>query len=493
MSGLARTRVLRPVGPLTALLPPAALGLFLFLTSSWDLIASLGAFNTKRALQPLVLALSISVLFHRPIRVAFQAQLSRMPHWLRIVVVAFFTLGLISALRHASYFYGLADIAMLFLIALLVPLLAACRTVAGGSFDRLAIILVVATGLSVALQELLALLVFWQSGNVYSFEHMLVRFAHPRFYNHLQSWTLPLLAAIPFVLTGLRGARWIAIGLLGLQWCLLVISGGRGSTLALLVGLIAVSLLWRGPKKDWILTHVLGLVAGITLYMLIAWVQAGTGSDSGAFTEHSVGRSLSHSTGRTHMWQLAIEEARRDPWLGAGAMRYDCDSRGQRPAHPHSFPMRILSEWGVPALLFAIVATAWLFIQLLRSLALPKSGPSGASPLLAGVAAGLIAAAVHACLSGVLTMPASQIAGILMCGWALGLTQRDESNSGDQTGSGTGITVTAIAGLAICTALAIFNMKELNEYGHRTAYLVSQGPPQPRYWQHGHACSYVGR
>ena len=114
-----------------------------------------------------------------------------------------------------------------------MPLVAACRSVAGPVFDRLCLFLVATLGLVVAFTELTGLIAGWSLGTEFGFEEMLVRFAHPRFYNQLQSWTLPLLAAVPLLFGKTLKHLVIAITLIGLQWAIVMMAGGRGTFIAL--------------------------------------------------------------------------------------------------------------------------------------------------------------------------------------------------------------------------------------------------------------------
>ncbi|NNE06156.1 MAG: O-antigen ligase family protein [Xanthomonadales bacterium] len=482
--------------PLAALCVPVLILGLVLASSGFDLIPELGVFNAKRLLQPLVFGASLIIcLLNRPLRIAFAEQCARVPGLVSICCAVVFLLGVTSVLRFANPEYGLAEIALLGLVLILVPVLAACRSVAGTAFDRLALFMIASLGLVVAFTELTGLVAGWALGTEFGFEEMLVRFAHPRFYNQLQSWTLPVLAAIPLLFGSVRKRLVLAATLVGIQWAIVLMAGGRGTFIALLLGLIIVAALARPAFKSWPRTHLLGALIGILIFSGVLGGHALLAPSGGNFVETSVGRSMTHSTGRTYLWELAAKDAMANPWLGAGPMRFDCEGPGTRPAHPHSFPMQLLSEWGIPAFLITAGLFAWLAWRVAKFLFSGRTRPGAERGLSSLLAAGILAAALHACLSGVLMMPASQMMAVVMCGWLLGLTSGNlpsHREALDKPGLTRLTSVIMVAGLVACIALTKFNVSELRQYEARIAELVKAGPVQPRYWQHGRACLYAG-
>ena len=182
---------------------PGILGAFLLLSSGFDLIPQLGVFNAKRILAlTVLLTILLTALLSPTVRQSLAGQLGRIPRWAGLFLALAAGLGIISALRFPQPGYGLADVTMLAVLVISMLVVAACRAAVGRRFDRLAISLIALLGIVVALQEFTGLLAGWSMGTEFSYQQMLIRFAHPRFYNQIQSWTIPALAALPFILGG---------------------------------------------------------------------------------------------------------------------------------------------------------------------------------------------------------------------------------------------------------------------------------------------------
>jgi O-antigen ligase len=478
---------------MAALAIPAVLVLFLVLSSTFDFSWRLGVFDFKRVAQGFVLLLLFAMAAISPgVRAGLAQQMTRIPLWMAAALLLALGLGWVSALRFPHPGYGLAEVAVLALLVCGLLVIAACRALAGRAFDRLVLAGLALLGAAVAIQELMGLLAAWALGIEFSFEHMLIHFAHPRFYNQLQSWSLPLLASLPLVFPDSRKVRVLAVLLLGLQWCLLLISGGRGSALAVLLSIVIVAAVAGGHRQGWLRWHILGLGLGAALFAAVLAGHAAMAPAGGSFVEQSVGRPLLHTTGRSHMWKMALADAARHPWLGAGPMRFNCEGLVQFPAHPHNFPLQLAAEWGLPATALVLVvcaALAWALLRHLISMRRGAESPArGHGPLQSLLAAGLLAAALHAGLSGVLNMPASQMMAVLVGGWLLGALPRGRPGA-MLSGGAAALAVLGLA-LALSVAVAAFNVREAAQLEVRTELLRGAGPAQPRYWQNGKSCYY---
>lgn len=475
-------------GQLSLLFIPAVPGLFLILTSGFELLPSIGIFNSKRLLESVALIGILGFTLANPAaRTGLAWQLSSVPRWIAMSLLVLFALGLISALRFPHPGYGIADVSTLALMVLAMLIVAAVRQLTGENFDRLLLCTIAAIGVFVAWQELMGLLSGWIMGVEFSSSEMLIRFAHPRFYNQLQSWSMLLLAALPWVFPKRRNVKLWAVCLLGLQWCLLVMSGGRGSMVSLLAALLVVGLVTGNSRRSWAVIHAGGMFLGAVLYISILIGHHLLVPAGGDFVEQSVGRQLFHTTGRSHLWQLAVDDAVSHPLLGAGPMRFNCEGPAGFPAHPHSFPFRILSEWGIPSLLIVIVVSIFLGWRMFRYLIQEDRDPDHSIALKSMLVASVVAASIHACVSGLLIMPASQVMAILVCGWLLGMQQAAKCTS--STGKPTAMIMCIIALLGSLGILG-FNVQELKEMDFRISKLADQPIAYPRYWQYGRVCQY---
>ena len=96
----------------------------------------------------------------------------------------------------------------------------------------------------------------------------------------------------------------------------------------------------------------------------------------------------------------------------------------------------------------------------------------------------MLAAAVHACLSGVLVMPASQAAGVLVCGWLLGLLPNDAPARIANLSA----TILLRSGLVMSLALFAFALHEItvSDLMLEQTQMLDRGIP--RFWQNGKVC-----
>ncbi len=472
---------------LAVLAIPALLGLFLVLSSGIDLVPALGTYNGKRVIQiGIFLAALLVGLGSSAIRHSLADLIRSMPGWMGISLVLVIALGIVSALRFQHPGYSLAEVGMLSLVLLVTMVVAACRDAAGRNFDRLSMMFVFCLVSVVTLQEYIGMLGIWFAGGEYSYELMLIRFAHPRFYNQLQTWTLPVLAAMPFLFRS-RNLKWITVALIGLQWCLLWISGGRGSFISILFGLVLAAILVPGQRARVMRIHGIGFLLGAGLYLAMAAGHLSAGEEQGQFLDQSSGRPLMHTTGRSYYWKLAWADMLKHPILGSGPARFACDGPENLPASAHNFFLSILGEWGIPAatlLLVIVLFAAYKLTGFLRSL-------SGNQPedriLQVLLFAAVTGAALHTCVSGLLGTPASQVAAAWIGGWLWG--SAPYGRRGNRMMRQVAATVLALGVLA-SVVTGWFALHEIPQYELRTEKLQQKLPAYPRFWQYGKICLY---
>ncbi len=467
---------------------PFLLGLFLISTTGFDMLPGLGVFNGKRVLEVFTLLfLLIAVLISHDLRTSFRELQSILPRWAFMALAMAFVLGTASTLRFSHPGYGLLEIAMLLLLILCTIATAAARRLSGNYFDRLALLIVITVGAIVAVTEFMGFLAAWLAGNEFSYDQMLVRFAHPRFYNQLQTFSIPLIAALPFVFNARKGLKVLAVILIGVQWCLVVISGGRGSTISLITTLVAAAFLFPVRRRSWMSIHLAGLIMGLMIYLGLVFANQLFVPGTGKFIEESVGRPLITSTGRVQMWEMAWKEALEQPALGSGPAGFACNSPPATPSHPHNFPMKLLAEWGFPAFLLIMAVCTWLGWCLIMKCRGEQSGEESSDILVAMLGCSILAATIHACVSGVLIMPASQVMGVLACGWAFGRLNPVVRNTPSLALSS--ISVLPV-GIVVAALVCVFSISEVQKLGIRTNKVEFQKISMPRYWDSGRSCKY---
>ena len=354
-----------------SLLVVVLIGLYLFATSAFFPLEFLSTFDAKRLLQLLLfVVLTIFAASWAPLRQSTIAQLERLSLFNGIILSVFFIIGIASSLRLDHPGYALVDVSMIFVMVILIAITAASREIAGVLFDRWAIVLLAAMGCAVAIQEFMGFIVGWVAGFEFNYNMAFIHFAHPRFYNQLQTWSIPVLAALPLLFPGKRWIKFTCITLLGLQWFLVIAVAARGTVISLFAAMVFVALWLPEQRRFWLKYQLMGLFTGIVIYSAVLLMNSILipQSQSGNFYTHSAGRSMLHTSGRSTLWRLAVDDAINNPLLGAGPIRYACDSEKIIPAHPHSFPIRILGEWGLVALLLIFIIAVRIGIGFLKQL-----------------------------------------------------------------------------------------------------------------------------
>ncbi|MSQ98248.1 MAG: hypothetical protein EXR85_02970 [Xanthomonadales bacterium] len=250
------------------------LGGYLLLTSTVTLHDTMWTFDVKRILElclfPLIFAI---VLFKPKLRAAFALQLGRVPRWLITVWLALLGLGVVSSGHNAtstmSLAYSLAEVSLLGLCLLAVLAVAACRHVAGTAFDQVAIALLAMVVLAVGMQELLGVFAALSLGLEFHPRIALLHFSWPRFYNQVQTWSMPVIAALPLLFPGRPLAKIFCGAALALGWYVVIATGARGTAVGIAVALLAAVIILPGIRKALIGWQLFGLIAALAIYGLM--------------------------------------------------------------------------------------------------------------------------------------------------------------------------------------------------------------------------------
>jgi O-antigen ligase len=300
-------------------------------------------------------------------------------------------------------------------------------------------------------------------------------------------------------------AKILCVVVLGLHWYILIMTGARGSTLALVAAIVFAVAILPAVRKSLMQWQMAGLVLGVLIFggVLLSF-QHGTneagdnvptvearqgaglyGNENQAttsFLAQSVGRPLLDPAGRTWMWKITLDDARANPLLGIGPMNYVCTSP-HYIGHPHSFPLQLAAEWGIPVALAACLVFAALLLQGTAGLRRQRANIGAATVLPGLLLTGVLAAALTACVSGVMVTPASQVAGLVVCGLLLGFAP----------GSPVVTTPTAgrfayITGVILAIALLALGAQELRTMPGRSAQMRPGEDLWPRIWQDAKVC-----
>ena len=233
-------------------------------------------------------------------------------------------------------------------------------------------------------------------------------FINIRHFSHVQTVTLILTCYLWLEPAVSSRERRIDALLCSGWWTLLWWSGSRGTQAAVLCALPAMALcraamrplVWRAARY--------ALIGAIATLVLAAVVPSLLGKAADMALLDTVQRTQADPlSGRAPLWRAAWLMIREAPWTGQGPMSF-ATVPGMVAAHPHNIYLQLAAEWGLPALLLAVLGLGGLMGRLWRM------GHAGGDPLAGNMAAitlaGLVAVCVDGLVSGNWVMPASQMA-----------------------------------------------------------------------------------
>ncbi|MBC7002821.1 O-antigen ligase family protein [Photobacterium sp. BZF1] len=230
--------------------------------------------------------------------------------------------------------------------------------------------------------------------------HTIFSFVNPRFLNQVQVWlVIPTLYLV--ILSSIRNRSSIFYFFaLILTVSAIIATDARGVSLALLLTI----LLWAIIDKKWRIEILKVLfysfIAGYLIKLIFldpfpAWLFLGESLDLGSIR--------TGTSGRLQLWKDTLGLV--SLW-GNGGGYFVCVAEAEgtpRFGHPHNSVLQILVDWGWPALITFLVCGC----QLIYNVIVTKSRVQRVLALT------LIAGLTYSLVSGVLTMPLSQILFIL--------------------------------------------------------------------------------
>lgn len=249
-----------------------------------------------------------------------------------------------------------------------------------------------------------------------------LNFVNIRFFNHLQTWTLPLLALLVIRIPKRYWAfSKIAFIILCGWWMLVFASDARGTVLASFLVLGLIFYYYRLKAAKWLRVHSMSALIGFICYgffFKLLPLLINTQNSRTAFSRYHPGRE------RLALWENAIQVILQNPLLGIGPMHFSnwADTFSK---HPHNIYMQFLGEWGIAAgmlfmALIVIGGHAW-FIRSNQIIS-NKSRNSTEINVRIALTASLMAALLHGLVSGIINTPLSQIMMVLVVGWMIGLS-----------------------------------------------------------------------
>ncbi len=447
----------------------------------------------------LLIAAAAPVAIHRRHPGAVMAHASRWGTgtWVGLLLVA--ALGTASASASGFVRLALLEVATAALLVLVMLTVMVAREQRPPRFDRgMPGILAVATAGTVV-----PFLVAWASalGNPGGYVATQVwqhGFSNPRFLGQFQTLTLPLVVTL-CTLSWMTGYRRVGVWLVLLGgWLLALFTATRATWYSLAPAVALVALL--APRQ--VFRLLVPAVVSLAVAVPLAWLMFDVlparlaGAESGAVGAFAarVADPLNLSL-RDVLWTRALDLVREAPLLGIGPMGLALDP-SPVAAHPHSAPLQLAAEWGVPAMLAFGIAAAFAGLRLIagyrRLLAAgnAQEADRDRQALATGLMVALCAAAIHAQVDGLLVMPVAQGLLALLAGWA-GSLLLDPAPAAAVHRPWAGPTL-AFAAFAMATALVAGLLPELSRLQARSQARTLGCPDiqwKPRVWVDG---SYWG-
>jgi len=346
------------------------------------------------------------------------------PGWIRAALPLIFLLGIISSLISFNPLFALVEVgsfALLFLFCLQVAII---RSTYGKIIDLAIILSFVLFAVLYLLDVSASVYAMFVVGSITSPFDLFANFLNPRFFNQLQSTTFPFLLIAPLLFPKYTKFTWPLFIVPAGWWTLALIAGGRGVTLATLIGLTLTVCLFPTAWKKWLISAAAVLIAGtLGAWLLDSYILAFM-----AKGPHTIGLAElmfkgTKNADRAALWHSSIKMIQESPLLGQGPMHF---AHLHHPvgAHPHNFILQLGSEWGIIAtvlfLLISCYACQRWFIKIHRFYQSNRRDDDESLVYLA-VTSSILAIAAHSMVTGNFVMPLSQLTIFMVIGWALGI------------------------------------------------------------------------
>ncbi|MEX0906254.1 MAG: O-antigen ligase family protein [Balneolaceae bacterium] len=300
-------------------------------------------------------------------------------------------------------------------------------------------------------------------------------FSHIRFFNQIQTITLPLLGVAVIYSTKInKTATAITFVLLCGWWLLVFISGARGTLLSASAGIVIAGFLIYRYKSDWFKVQFFSFLTGAAVYLLFfSSVEAeGTGR---ALTREGVGRLV--------YWEKTISGILEKPILGYGAMQSSIEGLG---LHGHNYFLTISYEWGLPiALLITAILGYSLYKFYIKIKEVEESGDKLQKVFHTGLLASLIAIWIHSLFSDLFKTPIAQIWIVLCIGYAIGIYYQSKEYLETKPAYNWKFSALVTATLFIFLWSVYPSASSYKE--RQTEYVEQYNPPhfRPRFWHQG--------
>lgn len=451
----------------------------------FPLVEGAGVYDNQRMVQMSCALFALLVSVRRWVRGVPRPLL-----WDRLIATLlglFFLLGLMSSALAYSSRHAFFEWANLLLMLGMGWMLAAEVSTRGEALlDKL----LLAAGLACAAYLLLQILVYlsWLKAGIQpSPRQLIVGYNNYRFFNHVQTISLPLLGLLAARMPD-RNRRLFWWGITALWWMLLFVGLGRGTLMGQITGIGITWLLLRQAAAPWCRAMLWAALAGLAAYLLLyMMVPVLMGMAPFGLFSSGVERTVQEPTsGRIPLWTRAWELILASPWLGAGPGHFAHYGRDipHGAAHPHNWLLQFGSEWGVPALVLLAGAIVLAMHRLwrVREVSAQRDQDTHAAWLVAGWAV-----LVDGLVSGLLVIPISLLWIVLYIGCTWGWVASRDSSLENRASRPSILQRCAVAvfGLLLIYGLLRSVWPDMQGFSARQPLDLENPVYWPRIWQEG--------
>lgn len=465
-------------------------------------------YNSKRIFEiGFIVIFALFIIYKKEVYKEVLAQLMGLPKWINITLIILLCVGILSSALSKYPFYAFLELSIHFL---LIAALFGVITVISKNEQQFIKVFAIALAAMILLYFTRFTISYlynfiypawpvWPSTRLFQlvingesyYPEPFLGFSNPRFLNHVQTWTLPILALFIVQLPQkLWAYRFLLYFSTSFWWMLVFASDGRGTMYASILSVILVSILFRSKIKRWLIAYLTTSGIGFISYFLFFKVLIPKGGRTvfSRFDDNQRIKLAGH----------AIDLFKENPLFGAGPMHYADIQNGFIFAHPHNFYLQILSEWGIIVFILSSVLFAYL---LTKWIGFCRSDEDRGEHIIkhAALSASLFAGLLHGFVSGVFHTPLSQILAVIIIGWMIVVYQKNYRSKGDTLPTkintiSISIFFNTVSRAIVIMAMlhlimgSIFSYKDLPE--NREKYFDEQESTTvyPRFWDYG----YIG-
>ena len=246
-------------------------------------------------------------------------------------------------------------------------------------------------------------------------------YSNYRFYNHVQTVLIPLLAAVSLYRALPRWASTFAYAALAFNFSMLLFTAGRATWVGLSIAWLFVFLIAGHQARRWLQRMAYAAMIGVGLYALVFVALpylCGAPTDVSAADVAANTMSINR---RFYLWKLALQDLCESPWFGIGPMQF-AHRLNSEAAHPHNVALQIAAEWGAPMLILVVIGVVRGLLRM--ATALRHEQDVNEANIGAGLFAACIGLGVDSMFSGNFVMPISATFIALAIGWSIAWTQQ---------------------------------------------------------------------